>query len=135
MLNLLQESQLKWVQRMQQNEQKDCKYSLHRYPLAFHDFFSYWLMCNLFVWEINCMYRIYIFSFMLQYWIYEALSEIGQKFGQRSYKTLQSSRMHKWKPNKILSKKIVKQWLILVLRRHIVQLELGPILFLLAPTK
>lgn len=47
---------------------------------------------------------------MLQFWIYEAFPEIGRKFGRKK-RMSQIPRMHKWKPNEILSEKIVQQFL------------------------
>ncbi|XP_022888339.1 uncharacterized protein LOC111403912 [Olea europaea var. sylvestris] len=65
LLNSLQESQFERVRRIQQNDQIDCKYSLHGYPLAF------------------------------QHWIYETFPQIGQQFGHRIRTSLKCPRIHK----------------------------------------
>ncbi|XP_022886822.1 uncharacterized protein LOC111402701 [Olea europaea var. sylvestris] len=66
---------------MQQNNQAECKYSLHGYLLVF------------------------------QYWIYEAFPKIGRHFGHRIRTSLKCPRMHKWQPQMVLAENVIKEFL------------------------
>ncbi|XP_022851648.1 uncharacterized protein LOC111373360 [Olea europaea var. sylvestris] len=81
LLHSLQESQLERIRRMQQNNQAECKYSLHGYPLVF------------------------------QYWIYEAFPKIGLQFGHRIRTSLKCPQMHKWQPQMVLAENVIKEFL------------------------
>jgi hypothetical protein len=94
--------------RMQQTQQTERKYSLHGFPLAFQVFKLYILIPR--IYEIFCFIK-YLFPIILQCWIYEAFPMIGQQFGRRRHRTLQCPRMHKWKPNKFLTEKTVREFL------------------------
>ncbi|XP_022883673.1 uncharacterized protein LOC111400492 [Olea europaea var. sylvestris] len=81
LLHSLQESQLERIRRMQQNNQAECKYSLHGYPLVF------------------------------QYWIYESFPKIGRQFGHCICTSLKCPRIHKWQPQMVLAENVIKEFL------------------------